>query len=615
MRSEWLDQHLKVPILIRRHLAALNLLNLLPSRANPYYDRPPPSPHPIPPLATEPHLVAAADPGKSLNLRDSPGLQEVKTPVKVPAFVKAHVDTCQHCLAAAGCLRGQLSRPAAVLEHQVSETCYARQLFDYLRFGYWPPIHTWPDPSPSESLRRRPQQHVFSASAREAWKKQRDMPHVFEEACRNDNFTNLVVATRRSFSTGLSKSRICWDGRRVNEGLEKWPIRYADLRHVLRSLNEGDWVATVDIRSFYLQLPVHPAARHLLAVRDPFTGEHIRYKVLPFGLSTAPAFASLVSAEIVRILKERLIQRGVTNPRVLAYLDDFTLISSSRVEANLMCEELLALLAEIGLGAAHEKTTWASQRPKILGAFVDTRECTVSALPGHVEEAQARVALLLGKARWRRRALYQAVGILNWLSVFIPSSVPRMRGLWNEFRRVRSRPTARPLRKARADLAWWAQRLRCFPTCVSWAPLEVVNVQSDASGTGGFGVVWGSRLFAQRWRPDQLEHSIPWKELFPVVAFARRFKTSLQGKILLWGTDSATNTFSINAGHSAAGACHRLLLELADLAEAHQFVVAALWLPREHNELADALSKGEIPAELLVPLPEYNGARGRRQFQ
>jgi hypothetical protein len=592
-------------MLIRRHLASLNLLNLLPSRANPYFDRPPPSPHPIPPLATEPHLVAAADPGKFLNLRDSPALQEVKSSIDVDAFVKAHVNTCQCCASPADCLRGRSSGLAAAVSssQKVSETCYARQLFDYLRFGYWPPIHTWPEPTPSSAPRGRLQQRLFSASAREAWLKQRAMPHVFEEACRNDVFTNLVVATKRSFSTGLTKSRICWDGRRVNAGLEKWPIRYADLRHVLRSLNEGDWVATVDIRSFYLQLPVHPAARHLLAVRDPFTGEHLRYKVLPFGLSTAPAFASLVSGEIARILKARLVRRGISNPRVLAYIDDFTLISSSEAEANVMCQELLTLLAEIGLPPAHEKTAWASQKPKILGAFVNTKDCTVAALPDHVVEAQARVGLLLGKSRWRRRALYQAVGLLNWLSVFVPASLPRLRGLWDEFRRVRTRSSTRPLKKARADLRWWERRLRCFPSVVSWAPREVVNVQSDASGSGGFGVVWGEKLFAQRWRPAQLHHSIPWKELFPVVAFARRFGPVLRGKFLLWGTDSATNSFSINGGSSTAVECHQLLRELADLSDQWGFAFAALWLPREHNELADMLSKGEIAAEPLCPHP------------
>ena len=82
----------------------------------------------------------------------------------------------------------------------------------------------------------------------------------------------LVCATRRSLATGEIAYRVCFDAsRELNERIEKWPIRYADLRHILMLMRDNDWVSSIDLSSFYLHMPLHMFAQDYLQLRDPYT--------------------------------------------------------------------------------------------------------------------------------------------------------------------------------------------------------------------------------------------------------------------------------------------------------------------------------------------------------
>ena len=95
--------------------------------------------------------------------------------------------------------------------------------------------------------------------------------------------------------------------------------------------------------------------------------------------------------------------------------------------------------------------------------------------------------------------------------------------------------------------------------------------------------------------------SVPAKELFPIVRYAQRHPEELAGRLALFGTDSITNVFALNAGSSRGAESQKLLVELSELALQHDFEPAAVWLPREHNQLADDLSKFVRPAAPLLP--------------
>ena len=106
------------------------------------------------------------------------------------------------------------------------------------------------------------------------------------------------------------------------------------LQSVLLSVRPGDWMVSLDLKDAYLQVPMHPDARKFLRF---MVGEKVyQFKVLCFGLSTAPQVFTRVMAPVSAILH----RMGV---RLRCYLDDWLLQASSREQV------LLALRAGIQL--------------------------------------------------------------------------------------------------------------------------------------------------------------------------------------------------------------------------------------------------------------------------
>ena len=125
-------------------------------------------------------------------------------------------------------------------------------------------------------------------------------------------------------------------------------IRFVDVSHfqmetiqsVLLSVRQGDWMASIDLKEAYLQVPVHPASRHFL--RFMFRGTVYQVKALCFGLSTAPQVFTRVMAPVSAILHSLGI-------RMRRYLDDWLVQSSSRESLYEDLQTVLQLCQELGI--------------------------------------------------------------------------------------------------------------------------------------------------------------------------------------------------------------------------------------------------------------------------
>ena len=97
--------------------------------------------------------------------------------------------------------------------------------------------------------------------------------------------------------------------------------RFVDVSHfqmetiqsVLLSVRQVDWMAFIGLKEANLQVPVHPDSRHFL--RFVSKGHVFQFKVLCFGLSTAPQVFSRVMAPVSAVLHTMGI-------RMRRYLDD-----------------------------------------------------------------------------------------------------------------------------------------------------------------------------------------------------------------------------------------------------------------------------------------------------
>ena len=108
----------------------------------------------------------------------------------------------------------------------------------------------------------------------------------------------------------------------LNHFVDVSPFQMETILSVLLSVRQGDWMASIDLKEAYLQVPVHPASRHFL--RFVFRDKVYQFKALCFGLSTAPQVFTRVMAPVSAIL----YSMGI---RMRRYLDDWLVQSSSRI--------------------------------------------------------------------------------------------------------------------------------------------------------------------------------------------------------------------------------------------------------------------------------------------
>ena len=90
---------------------------------------------------------------------------------------------------------------------------------------------------------------------------------------------------------------------------------------VLNSIRPGDWMTSLDLQDAYLQVPVHHDSRRYL--RFVVGGKPFQFRVLCFGLTTAPQVFTRIMAPVSAILH----RHGV---RMLRYLDDWLILASSK---------------------------------------------------------------------------------------------------------------------------------------------------------------------------------------------------------------------------------------------------------------------------------------------
>ena len=140
-------------------------------------------------------------------------------------------------------------------------------------------------------------------------------------------------------------------------------FRMETIQLVLLSVRQGDWMASIDLKEAYLQVPVHPDSRRFL--RFVAQGRVYQFSVLCFGLSMAPQVFSRVMAPVSAILHSWGI-------RMRRYLDDWLVQSSSRDSLLHDLRVVLDLCHELGIVVNPEKSHLEpSQVVQYLGVVID----------------------------------------------------------------------------------------------------------------------------------------------------------------------------------------------------------------------------------------------------
>ena len=153
-------------------------------------------------------------------------------------------------------------------------------------------------------------------------------------------------------------------------------------------------MVSLDLKDAYLQVPMHPESRKFL--RFVAFGKVYQFKVLCFGLSTAPQAFTRVMAPVSAFLHQ-------AGTRLRRYLDDWLIQASSREQVLLALESVLQLCQDLGIVVNWEKSQLIpSQRVEYLGVLLD---CDFQGFACPKESVEASL-------NWRRILVLRAAASL-----------------------------------------------------------------------------------------------------------------------------------------------------------------------------------------------------------
>ena len=133
----------------------------------------------------------------------------------------------------------------------------------------------------------------------------------------------------------------------LNDFVQLTSFKMETVASVLLSVREGDFLASLDLKDVYFQIPIHRSSRKLL--RFMSEGTVYQFQALCFGLSTAPQ----VFTRIFAVVSAWAHSHGI---RLLRYLDDWLVLSSSEKEAEQAVQSLLSLCCTLGIVINEKKS-------------------------------------------------------------------------------------------------------------------------------------------------------------------------------------------------------------------------------------------------------------------
>ena len=350
-----------------------------------------------------------------------------------------------------------------------------------------------------------------------------------------------------------------------------------------------DFLASLDLKDAYFQIPIHLSSRKLL--RFTSEGTVYQFRALCFGLSTAPQVFTRVFAAVSAWAHSHGI-------RLLRYLDDWLVLSSSEQEAKQAVQSLLSLCRTLRIVINEKKSDLVpSQTAKYLGMTIDTEA-------GKVFPSLARVEKFLTVAESfctmdaPPAQLWQVIlGHLASLERLVPHGRLRMRTLqwhlkthWSPESDPPSLPVPFP-QEVRRDLSWWMVRDHLLTGVRFVTPAPDLHLYLDASCSG-----WGAHLLDQHvsgvWSDQEKLLHINLVEMKALFLGLQAFREDVIGHHVTAMCDNSTVVAYVN---KQGGMVSRALCLLTSCflrwTQSFDIHLDARYLPGQANVLADLLSR------------------------
>jgi ribonuclease HI len=417
------------------------------------------------------------------------------------------------------------------------------------------------------------------------------MVPVAEKYVEYWNSTFLVPKRDGSFRKVLN----C---KRINKLMQCSHFKMEDCRTVTEQLMQGDYATSIDIRSAYNHVNVHPALRPYLGFS--FEGRSYVYKAMPFGLKNAPR----VFTKIMRVMMWEIRRRWKI--RSVCYLDDLLFLHQDPQELNRITSEIVQWMDELGWTIHQEKSALVPlQVFPFLGWEWNSQLMTVRLTTDKRMGLRSLVNAWILKMKKRKwvpvREVAALIGSLNATRLQFPEASLHLVKL----NRWKCSMVAQAGWEARGsttymisgDLQWWGRTLKTNePKSLAQEGKPQAHIWVDASPSG-----WGAWLHRPEGRvvafgkwPDSITaQTNNFRELWAVIMGIKRFAPLLtlsQVQHIRLHSDNTAVVVNVRR-KAAARNLYPALRHLLNLCKRLDLRISVEHIPGVSNTTADALSR------------------------
>ena len=354
------------------------------------------------------------------------------------------------------------------------------------------------------------------------------------------------------------------------------------------SLQQGEWVTSLDFSDAYFHIPISHRSRKYL--RFHFKGQTFQFTALPFGLSTAPL-------EFTKVVKEVQLMAQARGIRIHQYLDNWLLRAPCQETCLRHTQTLLDLCHSLGWVVNMNKSELVPQQTfDFVGYHFDLSQGLVKPTQERWRSLSRKLNLLLGLESCTVRQFMSLIGLLTATEKQVVSGRLHMRPIQWHLKKHWHVPES--LEKVilipsslHVHLRWWLD-----PTKVlSGQPLHplqhALQLFTEASNEG-----WGSHLgdcMAKGiWSSSESALHINLLELKAVLLALKQFEQLCCNQIVLVCTDNTTVVSYINKeGGMKSGSLCALLWRLMLWCNQRQIVLRARHIAGHLNVITDKLSR------------------------
>lgn len=379
------------------------------------------------------------------------------------------------------------------------------------------------------------------------------------------------------------------DLRNLNEWVLYKKIRMISIQIILPLLKQGIWMVTLDLKDTYFHISIAPAHRRFL--RFTVGDNHYQFKVLPFGLASAPRIFTKVMVSVI----SHLHTLGIN---VFPYLEDWLFVADSKATLSQQVDLSLRLLHSLGIQVNLKKSHLVpTQDIVFIGASLDSTIARAFLPLDRVRAIEDLVRIVQAKRSLTALTIQKLLGHMAASIPVVPFAklhmcLLQMVFLKNFNLQIQSQTRKiRIPRTIRDSLTWWLDQRNTLrgnpfsqmqPTCI---------LTTDAS-LKGWGALMDTLCTQGRWSVEDNHQHINFLELKAIFLALRAFLPHLIGQTVVVRSDNTTAVSYINKqGGTASCTLCKMAITLWDLCIQCNIFIIVTRVPGMDNVLADSLSR------------------------